>query len=82
MTKVFKNTTWTKRNYDCTNLVLQVTPTQPVDYQTGEVDLVNWVEVDPEEVADMEELSGEEYPVTEGFQHVGGIGKSTFWGFM
>ena len=80
----FKNINWTKRNYDCTNLVYQVSDI-PRNYQTGQADTANWEEVDAAEAAEIAEyaqLGMCYFADAKNMMKVFGMGKSDFYGFM
>jgi len=81
----FKNINWAKRDHEITNVIYQVTASQPRNLQTGIVDLVNWKEVDAteaQEIADWKELGGEYLQDAKGMKPLGRVDDCQFWGFL
>ncbi len=76
------NKNWTKRNYECTNVVMQITDQAPRDYNGKEDTDGHWVEVDASEVADIETLCGCTFAEFKGFEKIGGFGAHSFFGYM
>ena len=80
--QTFINKNFTKRNYECTNVIMQTVAGAPRNYNGSEDVAGNWVEVDAEEVADIAELTGLSLPEYRGFDKIGGFGGHSFFGYM
>ena len=79
---IYRNTKWTSRNYETTNIRFQRASAQPRNYTTGAVDLANWVEVDPVEVALWEELGCDYLKDCLAVEYIGSVAGAQFWGHM
>lgn len=82
MTKVYKHKGFTNRNYECVNVVMQITSGAPRNMDGSEDTAGNWVQVDAQEVTDILELTGMEYPEYCDFEPLGGFADHRFYGYM
>jgi hypothetical protein len=80
--KTYINKTWTARNYECTNVIVQITDAAPRNFNGSEDVAGNWVEVDAQEVADIAELTGMNLAEYRGFDKIGGFGNYSFYGYL
>lgn len=72
---IYINKNFTRRNYDCTNVVIQHVAEceQPRNFGTGDVDVENWIEYDAKRdtLANLETM-----------MKIGGINGNEFFGYM
>jgi hypothetical protein len=79
--QTYINKNFTTRNYDCTNVVMQVTDKAPINFN-GTADDGRWVLVDALEVSQTEALCGASYPMTKGLSPIGSIAGRNFYGHL
>jgi hypothetical protein len=83
---IYRNKNWTERNYEVTNIRYQIaTNNQPRNFNTGEIDPVNWEPISEEDDAEAlayEELGLDYCADALGLDHIGTLAGNRFYGHI